>query len=92
MNKVYKFAFMRAVQHKTSILIAGFLNGFNLFSFCNTKHISQVLGSLKPTIELSDKNGFQRDAENLSGDWENVKKDIMSSFTVLENELPKATE
>jgi len=76
---------MKAIKHKTSILLAGFLNGLNFFCFTPHNNISKILGSTKNHFKVSDNEGFHADAQRLSGDWIKVREDLMSSFNSAEN-------
>jgi len=81
---------MKAIKNKTSILLTGFFSGLNFFCFTTHQdYVSKILGSMNSVdIELSGNNGFQKDATMLKRDWINVRKDLMSSFNSLENDIP----
>jgi hypothetical protein len=71
---------MNTIKVKTSLLIAGFFNGLNLFCFfSNYEKLSNQLSTLKPDISLSNDNGLYADAYKLKSDWDTVKKDITNS-------------
>lgn len=72
---------MKAIQYKISILLAGFLNGFNFFSYAPANSVSKLTGSLQPNfISTIESAGLARDHENLHSDWLNVKGDIHKSI------------
>lgn len=81
---------MKAIKNKTSILLAGFISGFNFMNFsCQHNQISNILGSLKVSTSLSGENGMNKDSELLAKDWMMVRADLMSSFNAAQDELPE---
>lgn len=78
---------MKAIQYKISILLAGFLNGFNFFHNTPANSVSMYTGSLPSnftnTIEVA---GLSRDNEKLNSDWSNVKGDIHKSIDCYTND------
>lgn len=72
---------MKVIQYKLSILLAGFINSFNFFSYAPANSVSKHTGSLPPNfISTIESAGLARDSEKLHSDWLNVKGDIHKSI------------
>lgn len=80
------FVFMKAIQYKMSMVLAGFLNSMNFLPDLPLNSVSKFTGSLPANFEISYEDGFADDAERINGDWSMIKSDIRKSFDNLTND------